>query len=67
MNDDYKSTLPPTDSRFRSDRLYLEKDNLDMAGSEKHRLEEKQRADKKEREAKGETWEPKYFKVIFSK
>jgi len=49
MSDAYKSVLPPTDSRLRGDRYYLEKDNLEMAGSEKHRLEEKQRRKKRKR------------------
>jgi len=62
MSDAYKSVLPPTDSRLRGDRYYLEKDNLEMAGSEKHRLEEKQRTEKKEREDSGGIWDTKYFK-----
>jgi hypothetical protein len=55
--------LPPNDSRLRGDRLGLEKNDLETAGKEKHRLEEKQRAIRKEREAKGEIYEPKYWKV----
>jgi len=62
MNEEYQATLPPRDSRFRTDRLNLEQDNQDVAGKEKHRLEEKQRSERKEREAKGIKWEPKYFK-----
>jgi len=64
MSDSYKDILPPTDSRLRGDRFYLEKDDLEMAGSEKHRLEEKQRAEKKERELNQEEWQPKYFKKV---
>jgi len=64
MSDTYKSLLPPNDSRLRTDRYYLEKDDLEKAGAEKHRLEEKQRSEKKEREVKQEEWNPKYFKKI---
>jgi len=64
MSDSYKDILPSTDSRLRGDRFYLEKDDLEMAGSEKHRLEEKQRAEKKERELNQEEWQPKYFKKV---
>ncbi len=55
------STLPPTDSRLRGDRRSLEFDDLTTAGKEKHRLEEEQRAKRKLRESKGETYVPKYF------
>jgi hypothetical protein len=42
-------SLPATDSRYRQDIRYLEKGEMDAASAEKHRLEEKQRADAKER------------------
>jgi len=64
MSDAYKAVLPPTDSRLRTDRLFLELDDLEKAGEEKHRLEEKQRAEKKEREIKTETWTTNYFKKV---
>lgn len=64
FDEEYKKTLPPGDSRLRSDRLALEKENLDLAGKEKYRLEEEQRALRRERETKGETWEPRYFKRV---
>jgi hypothetical protein len=64
MSDAYKSVLPPTDSRLRGDRYYLEKNDLETAASEKTRLEEKQRAEKKTRDAAGEHWEPKYYKKV---
>lgn len=54
--------LPETDSRYRSDRLALEKGQTEFAGTEKHRLEEKQRTERKAREEKKQTWVPKYFK-----
>ena len=40
-------TLPPTDSRFRTDQRALENGDIDLATQEKHRLEEKQRARRK--------------------
>jgi len=61
FDEQYKAILPPTDSRFRGDRYYLERDNLELAGKEKLRLEEKQRAERKEREEKEKTWVPRYF------
>ena len=61
MDKEYQAILPPTDSRLRGDRLALEKGNVDLAGKEKHRLEEEQRAKRKERETKGESYKPKYF------
>jgi len=57
-----EAILPPNDSRFRTDRRELEKGNIDFAGKEKHRLEEKQRSERKEREAKHDAYQPKYFK-----
>jgi len=56
-----ESDLLPTDSRLRTDRLNLERDNLDLAGKEKVRLEEVQRAARKEREGAGDDWDPKFF------
>ncbi|CAH8652944.1 unnamed protein product [Dicrocoelium dendriticum] len=43
VTDVSRSFLPPTDSRFRPDIRALERANLDLAETEKHRLEEKQR------------------------
>jgi hypothetical protein len=53
--------LLPSDSRLRPDRYALEKGDLSKAGSEKSSLEEKQRAEKKIRETKGEKFVPKWF------
>ena len=51
--------LAPTDSRFRPDQRALEEGNFKLAASEKHRLEEKQRAARK---ARGSVeWIPRYF------
>lgn len=43
-----------SDSRRRLDRAALEKGDMGAAGSEKYRLEEAQRAEKRHRDAKGE-------------
>lgn len=45
------SLLPITDSRFRPDQRALEFGDEDLAGDEKHRLEEKQRARRRQMEA----------------
>ncbi|WEW59887.1 hypothetical protein PRK78_005368 [Emydomyces testavorans] len=53
--------LPPTDTRFRPDQRAMEDGEYDFAATEKHRVEEKQRAKRREREAKGEEFVPKWF------
>ncbi|KAL9429030.1 hypothetical protein AB3S75_030936 [Citrus x aurantiifolia] len=53
--------LLPSDSRLRPDRYALEKGDLSKAGSEKSRLEERQRAEKRIREAKDDMFAPKWF------
>eukprot|EP01117_Protostelium_nocturnum_P006489 TRINITY_DN233_c0_g1_i1.p1 TRINITY_DN233_c0_g1~~TRINITY_DN233_c0_g1_i1.p1 ORF type:complete len:395 (+),score=164.29 TRINITY_DN233_c0_g1_i1:188-1372(+) len=54
--------LFPMDSRLRTDRLNLEKNDLDTAGKEKTRLEEVQRAKRKELEAAGDHHVPRFYK-----
>nr|POF23977.1 oxysterol-binding protein like c2f12.05c [Quercus suber] len=53
--------LPPTDSRLRPDQRAMEEGEYDFAAVEKNRVEEAQRARRKEREAKGEEFVPKWF------
>ncbi|CAI5005075.1 CPS_HP_G0126210.mRNA.1.CDS.1 [Saccharomyces cerevisiae] len=53
--------LAPTDSRLRPDQRAMENGEYDKAAAEKHRVEVKQRAAKKEREKKGEEYRPKWF------
>ncbi|CAN1135221.1 Oxysterol-binding protein-related protein 3A [Linum perenne] len=53
--------LLPSDARLRPDRYALEKGDLSKSGAEKSRLEERQRAEKKLRETKGEQFTPKWF------
>lgn len=61
LHEEDKATLPPTDSRLRPDCRALENGDLDTATMEKIRLEEKQRAARKERQ-KHERWIPRWFK-----
>ncbi|KAF8395133.1 hypothetical protein HHK36_019074 [Tetracentron sinense] len=53
--------LLASDSRLRPDRYALEKGDLSKAGAEKSSLEEKQRAEKRNREAKGHQFTPRWF------
>ncbi|XP_073057067.1 oxysterol-binding protein-related protein 3C-like [Primulina eburnea] len=53
--------LLASDSRLRPDRWALEKGDLSKAGAEKSNLEERQRAEKRNREAKGDPFTPKWF------
>lgn len=53
--------LPPTDTRLRPDQRAMEDGEYDFAATEKHRVEEKQRAKRRERESKGEEFTPKWF------
>ncbi len=53
--------LPPTDTRLRPDQRAMEDGEYDLAATEKNRVEEKQRAKRREREANGEEFVPKWF------
>ncbi|XP_074267921.1 oxysterol-binding protein-related protein 3A-like [Silene latifolia] len=53
--------LLASDSRLRPDRFSLEMGDLSKAGAEKSSLEERQRAEKKNREAHGVKFSPKWF------
>ena len=57
-----ESILPPTDSRFRQDLRSFEEGRTDEAEIQKNQIEEEQRRKRRDMEAKGETWEPKFFK-----
>ncbi|KAL1878318.1 hypothetical protein Plec18167_004386 [Paecilomyces lecythidis] len=56
-----KEYLPPTDTRLRPDQRAMEEGEYDFAATEKNRVEEKQRAKRREREMKGEEYSPKWF------
>ncbi|KAG7538548.1 Oxysterol-binding protein superfamily [Arabidopsis suecica] len=53
--------LLASDSRIRPDRYALEQGDLSKAGAEKHSLEERQRAEKRTRETKGQKFTPRWF------
>lgn len=56
--------IAPTDSRFRPDLREFERGDIDKGAEEKHRLEEKQRAARKDRKDNGETWTPLWFEEV---
>jgi len=59
--DSLRLHLPPTDTRLRPDQRAMEDGAYDHAATEKNRVEEKQRAARRQREAAGEEWKPKWF------
>ena len=54
--------LAPTDTRLRPDQRAMEDGEYDFAATEKSRLEDGQRARRKEREQNGEEFVPRWFK-----
>ncbi|KAJ8412287.1 hypothetical protein AAFF_G00145540 [Aldrovandia affinis] len=54
--------LAPTDCRLRPDIRAMEKGDIDMASMEKERLEDKQRAARKERAKDEEEWSTRWFR-----
>ena len=61
LPDRLKPYLPPTDTRLRPDQRAMEEGRYDFAADEKHRVEEKQRGKRRERERTGEDYMPKWF------
>ncbi|KAL8969630.1 MAG: hypothetical protein Q9183_001909 [Haloplaca sp. 2 TL-2023] len=61
LPDRLRPLLPPTDTRFRPDQRAMEDGEYDVAATEKNRVEEKQRAARREREAAGEDYVPRWF------
>ncbi|ODQ52456.1 hypothetical protein SAICODRAFT_93301 [Saitoella complicata NRRL Y-17804] len=59
--------LPPTDTRLRPDQRAMEEGQYDAAATEKNRVEEKQRAARRDLEARGQHWEPRWFKQSVDK
>ncbi|CAF3814870.1 unnamed protein product [Rotaria sordida] len=57
-------SLPPTDSRFRPDIRKMEEGDIDVAGQEKNRLEEKQRETRHAMEKRREEWQPRWFRLV---
>jgi oxysterol-binding protein 1 len=62
LPDSLRPYLAPTDSRLRPDQRAMEEGEYDFAATEKNRVEEGQRARRREREAKGEEFTPRWFK-----
>jgi hypothetical protein len=62
---DLRAWLAPTDARFRPDQRALEIGEAQRATDEKLRLEEKQRAARRRREAAGEEWRVNWFERRF--
>ncbi|GAW21000.1 hypothetical protein ANO14919_105130 [Xylariales sp. No.14919] len=61
VTDVEKNRLPPTDTRLRPDQRLAEQGKLDDAEEWKVKLEEAQRARRREMEEKGEEHKPKWF------
>lgn len=61
ITDVEKNRLPPTDTRLRPDQRFAEKGDLDEAEAWKVRLEEAQRARRRDLEESGEEYKPKWF------
>lgn len=56
--------LPPTDSRLRKDQTALENGQYDEAETLKNSIEEGQRKRRREMEAAGTSWTPKFFMSV---
>ena len=65
LTEEMKKYLPKTDSRFRKDQRLMEFQHIEEAATEKARLEEKQRKDRKEDEKKGIINKPLYFEETY--
>ncbi|KAF4124485.1 oxysterol-binding protein 1 [Geosmithia morbida] len=61
IDDKLRPWLAPTDSRLRPDQRAMEEGEYDFAATEKNRLEEAQRARRRDRELKGEEFRPAWF------
>ncbi|KAH6605165.1 oxysterol binding [Trichoderma cornu-damae] len=61
IDDQLRPWIAPTDSRLRPDQRAMEEGEYDFAATEKNRLEENQRARRRERENAGEEFTPAWF------
>lgn len=61
LPDNLRPHLAPTDTRLRPDQRAMEDGEYDLAATEKNRVEEKQRAKRRDRELKGEEFVPRWF------
>ena len=57
-----RAHLPRTDTRLRPDQRAMEDGAYELAATEKNRVEEKQRATRRQREADGEEHAPRWFR-----
>ncbi|RMZ82207.1 hypothetical protein DV738_g1825, partial [Chaetothyriales sp. CBS 135597] len=64
VTDVEKGHLAPTDSRLRLDQQALERGDHDKAEELKNALEEAQRARRRELEAAGQEWSPRWFTKV---
>uniref|UniRef100_A0A4W5KKY4 Oxysterol-binding protein n=1 Tax=Hucho hucho TaxID=62062 RepID=A0A4W5KKY4_9TELE len=61
LEEGMKGVLPPTDCRLRPDIRAMEKGDIDLASSEKKKVEEKQRLARKNRSKSTEEWKTRWF------
>jgi hypothetical protein len=59
--DKLRPVVAPTDTRLRPDQRAMEDGEYDFAATEKNRVEEKQRATRRQREAEGKEFVPRWF------
>ncbi|KAJ8416907.1 hypothetical protein AAFF_G00327850 [Aldrovandia affinis] len=59
-----KDLLPPTDARFRPDQRHLEEGKVELASSEKQRIEDLQRSRRKWQEENSMKHQPRFFKKV---
>lgn len=62
LPDRLKPLLPLTDTRRRPDQVAMELGQYDLAATEKERVEQRQRARRREREEHGEEFVPQWFR-----
>ncbi|XP_047231280.1 oxysterol-binding protein-related protein 1 isoform X2 [Girardinichthys multiradiatus] len=61
LNKDMEGVIPQTDCRLRPDIRAMENGDIDLASEKKKRLEEKQRAARKNRSKSDEEWKTRWF------
>uniref|UniRef100_A0A3P9Q8R3 Oxysterol-binding protein n=1 Tax=Poecilia reticulata TaxID=8081 RepID=A0A3P9Q8R3_POERE len=61
LHKDMEGVIPQTDCRLRPDIRAMENGDIDLASEEKKRLEEKQRAARKNRTKSDEEWKTRWF------
>ncbi|KAM4549178.1 oxysterol-binding protein-related protein 1 isoform 2-T2 [Odontesthes bonariensis] len=61
LRKEMEGVIPQTDCRLRPDIRAMENGDIDLASEEKKRLEEKQRAARKNRSKSDEEWKTKWF------